>query len=89
MADCVEISIPSLPLCPDCQAAAHSLTFVPVGEPDGTHVLTGFAWRCPTGHQFATAMPDVPLPTLRRVLEDLELAELPEQPAHQIQPPEA
>lgn len=89
MADRVEISIPSLPVCLDCAATAHSLTFVPVVEPDGTRVLTGFAWRCPSGHQFATAMPDIPLPTWRPVVEDLELVELPEQPAQQIQPPEA
>jgi hypothetical protein len=89
VADHVEISIPSLPVCPDCGAAAHNLTFVPVVEPDGTRVLTDFAWRCANGHQFATAMPDLPLPTWRRVVEDLELAELPEQPAHEIQPPEA
>jgi hypothetical protein len=87
--DRVEIIVPSLPVCPDCGATAHSLMFVPVVEPDGTRVLTSFAWRCPTGHQFATAMPDLLLPTWRRVVEDLELAELPEQPAHEIQPPEA
>ena len=51
--------------------------------------MTGFVWCCPTGHQFATAMPDIPLPTWRRVVEDLELAELPELPAYEIQPPEA
>jgi hypothetical protein len=80
VADRVEISLSSLPLCPDCQAAAYKLRFVPVVEPDGARVLTTFAWRCPTGHQFATAMPDIPLPTWRRVVEDLESAELPEHP---------
>ena len=91
MADRVEITISSLPLCPDCGAAAYKLTFVPTVEPDGARVLADFAWRCPSGHQFATAMPDIPLPTWRRVVEveDLEFAELPEQPAQQIQPPEA
>jgi hypothetical protein len=43
----------------------------------------------PNAHQFATAMPDIPHPTWRRVVEALGVAELPEQPALQIQPPEA
>ena len=28
-----------------------------------------FAWRCPNGHRFATAMPDIPLVTWRRLTE--------------------
>ena len=69
MVDSVEISIPSLRVCPDCGTEAHNLTFVPVVDPDGTRVLTDLARRCANAHQFATAMPDIPLPTWRRGVE--------------------
>jgi hypothetical protein len=38
-------------------------------DSEDTRVLTNFAWRCPNGHTFATAMPDIPLHTWRRLTE--------------------
>src|SRR5919201_5886026 len=87
MPERVSISIASFPRCPACEAEAHVLTFRPAVESDGTRVLSEFAWRCPSNHVFATAMPDLPLLTWRRAAtEDLELAELAAQPPRQIEP---
>jgi hypothetical protein len=61
--------LPGFPRCPTCGAEAHELTFSPAVDSEETRVLTDFAWRCPNGHQFATAMPDVPLVTWRRLTE--------------------
>jgi hypothetical protein len=61
------LRLAGLPHCPICNAEAHELTFRPVVDSEGTRVLTNFAWRCPTGHVFATDMPAIPLPSwLRR-----------------------
>ena len=76
MPDRAEFIIPSFPRCPDCSAEAHVLTFRPIvrkvagqGESGPTvyeeRELVDFAWRCPNGHQFATAMLDIPLPNWR------------------------
>jgi hypothetical protein len=62
----VNIFLPGFPRCPTCGAEAHVLTFLPEVEPDGyTRVFVDFAWRCPNDHVFATAMPDIPLPSWR------------------------
>lgn len=77
MPDRVTIHIPSFPRCPNCGAEAHELTFRPVvrqvdGQTDegptvyDERVLADFAWRCPNGHEFATALPDLELNTWRR-----------------------
>lgn len=65
MPDRAELVIPSFPRCPDCSAEAHVLTFRPIVDAEDTRVLSEFAWRCPNGHTFATAMFDIPLPTWR------------------------
>ena len=36
-------------------------------DSEDERVLTDFAWRCANGRTFATAMPDIPLPTWRRL----------------------
>jgi len=63
------LSLPGFPRCPTRGAEAHELTFSPAVDSEATRVLTDFAWRCPNGDQFATAMPDVPLPSRRRLTE--------------------
>ena len=61
--------LPGFPRCPTCGAEAHELTFSPAVDSEETRVLTDFAWRCPNSHQFATALPDVPLVSWRRLTE--------------------
>ena len=61
--------LPGFPRCPTCSAEAHELTFSPAVDSEETRVLTDFAWRCPNGHAFATAMPDIPLPSWRALTE--------------------
>lgn len=65
MPDRAEVVIPSFPRCPDCSVEAHVLTFLPIVDAEDTRALSEFAWRCPNGHTFATAMLDVPLPSWR------------------------
>ena len=50
-----------------CSDEAHVLTFRPIVDAEDTRVLSEFAWRCPNGHTFATAMLDIPLPSWRYV----------------------
>lgn len=69
MPDRVALTLPGFPRCPSCAAEAHELTFSPAVDAYETRVLTDFAWRCPNGHTFATAMSDLPLTTWRRLTE--------------------
>ncbi|MGI9148915.1 MAG: hypothetical protein ACR2IK_20590 [Chloroflexota bacterium] len=57
------------PAVPHLRRRRHELTFSPAVHSEKTRVLTNFAWRCPNGPQFATALPDVPLVSSRRLSE--------------------
>ena len=59
----------AFPRCPTCGLEVHTLTFSPAVDSEDERVLTNFRWRCPNEHFFATALPDIPLPTWRRLAE--------------------
>src|SRR5690348_10622175 len=59
----------AFPRCPTCGLEAHTLTFSTAVDSEDERVLTNFRWRCPQDHFFATALPDTPLPTWRRLTE--------------------
>jgi hypothetical protein len=61
--------VDAFPRCPTCSLEAHTLTFSPAIDSEDERVLTNFRWRCPNEHLFATALPDIPLPTWRRLSE--------------------